>query len=90
MTITVGIHEGKTQFPRLVSTVEQTLEEVLITRHGKPVARIVPIDDREARLAERNERLRQFQERMAHERTGPPMTRDEIVQMIREDRDRDN
>ena len=87
MTITVGIHEGKTQFPRLVSTVEETLEEVLITRHGKPVARIVPIDDREARLAERNERLRLVSEQLRANVVGPPITRDEIVQIIREGRD---
>lgn len=87
MTITVGIHEGKTQFPRLVSTVEETLEEVLITRHGKPVARIVPIDDREKRLAERNERLRLVSEQLRANVVGPPITRDEIVQIIREGRD---
>ena len=87
MTITVGIHEGKTQFARLVSTVEETLEDVLITRHGKPVARIVPIDDREARLAARNARFDEVRKQLQAKVIGPPITRDEIVQIIREGRE---
>lgn len=37
----VGIFEAKAQLSQLVQAVEQG-EEVVLTRHGKPVARLVP------------------------------------------------
>ncbi len=60
--ITVGAYEAKTQFSALLETVERG-EEVLITRHGKPVARLVKaqsasrdeIDAAIARILERRE-----------------------------------
>lgn len=39
--ITVGTFEAKTKFSELLDKVEQG-EEVVVTRHGKAVARIVP------------------------------------------------
>lgn len=57
---TVGAFEAKTHLSTLLERVEQG-ERFTITRHGKPVAHLVPItgDDLEAR---RNavERLRNF------------------------------
>ena len=38
----VGIYEAKTHLPQLVDEVERG-ESVTITRHGKPVARLVPL-----------------------------------------------
>jgi prevent-host-death family protein len=38
---TVSIYEAKTHLSRLVAQVEQG-EEIEITRHGRPVARLVP------------------------------------------------
>jgi prevent-host-death family protein len=38
---TVGSYEAKTHLPRLLERVEQG-ETITITRHGKPVARLVP------------------------------------------------
>lgn len=38
----VGVYEAKTQLPRLLDEVEQG-QVVEITRHGRPVARLVPI-----------------------------------------------
>jgi prevent-host-death family protein len=38
----VSVHEAKTQLSRLLDLVEDG-EEVIIRRHGKPVARIVPV-----------------------------------------------
>jgi prevent-host-death family protein len=45
---TVGAFEAKTQLSNLLDVVERG-EEVLITRHGKPIARLVPagVVDRE-------------------------------------------
>jgi prevent-host-death family protein len=41
MTITVNMHEAKTQLSRLVERVCQG-EEVIIARDGSPVVRLVP------------------------------------------------
>ena len=38
----VTIHEAQTQLPALLAAVEETGEPVLICRHGKPVADLVP------------------------------------------------
>jgi prevent-host-death family protein len=40
----VGLFEAKTHFSELVARAEQG-EEVIITRHNKPVAKIVPITE---------------------------------------------
>lgn len=40
--ITVGAFEAKTHLSTLLEKVSQG-EEVIITRHGKPVARLVPV-----------------------------------------------
>jgi prevent-host-death family protein len=45
---TVGIFEAKTHFSALVTEVE-TGETIVVTRKGKPVARIVPIGERKRR-----------------------------------------
>jgi prevent-host-death family protein len=41
----VGIFEAKTQLSSLVDEVEKG-QEIVITRHGKPVARLSRADDR--------------------------------------------
>jgi len=38
----VNIHEAKTKLSALLAEVEETGEKVLICRHGKPVADLVP------------------------------------------------
>jgi len=42
MTVTVNMHEAKTQLSKLVERVRLG-EEVVIAKDGKPVARLVPI-----------------------------------------------
>jgi prevent-host-death family protein len=37
----IGMHEAKTQLSKLVERAEAG-EEIVITRHGKPAARLVP------------------------------------------------
>jgi prevent-host-death family protein len=39
----VGAHDAKTHLARLLDRVERG-EEIVITRHGRPVARLVPND----------------------------------------------
>ena len=42
-TTTVGAYEAKTHLPALLAQVERG-ETVTITRHGRPSARLIPID----------------------------------------------
>ena len=44
MAISISLHEAKAQLSAMVSHAENG-EEVEITRHGKPVARLVAIAD---------------------------------------------
>ena len=44
MTDTVGLFEAKTHLSELVARAEAG-EEVIITRHNKPVAKLVPVAD---------------------------------------------
>ena len=39
----VGVYDAKTQLPKLLDEVEHG-ETITITRHGKPVAKLVPIE----------------------------------------------
>jgi prevent-host-death family protein len=41
----INVHEAKTHFSKLLARVEKG-DEVLISRAGKPVARLVPHDER--------------------------------------------
>lgn len=51
--IEVGVHEAKTNFSRLLRRVAGG-EEVLITRGGAPVARLVPVQNRRRRVLGRD------------------------------------
>lgn len=42
---TVSAYEAKTHLPRLLRAAERG-ETVIITRHGKPVAQLGPLEDR--------------------------------------------
>lgn len=48
MTVTVGAFEAKTRLSELLAQVEAG-EQVTITKHGRPVARLVPIVESPAR-----------------------------------------
>lgn len=45
----VGIHEAKTNLSKLIPAV-QTGENVIITKAGKPVARLVPFIEKTAHV----------------------------------------
>lgn len=49
MTV-VGLFEGKTHFSDLLERVAQG-EHVMITKHGTPVARLVPVHGRNPKVA---------------------------------------
>ena len=58
----IGAYEAKTHLPRLLERVRRG-ESLTITRHGRPIARLVPVedDDRERAL----EAAQQIRERRA-------------------------
>lgn len=45
MTIEVGLFDAKTRLSELVEQIVQGGDDVLITRRGKAVARLVPVTD---------------------------------------------
>lgn len=84
--ITVGAFEAKTKFSELLDRVERG-EEIVVTRHGKTVARIVPDGplaeaERKAREARAEEIKAEFaRAREMLRREGVSLTRDEIVEL---------
>ena len=64
---------AKTHLPQLLDEVERG-ETLIITRHGTPIARLVPeIDRRRAEIA------KVFEEMKAYRRTAPTITIEEIL-----------
>ena len=76
--ITVGAFEAKTKFSELLDRVEQG-EEVVITRHGKTVARLVSQHATKSSDRDLRAELMEFRERLRAE--GVSFTRDEIIEM---------
>lgn len=70
---TVSAYEAKTHLPRLIRAVEQG-ETVIITRHGRPVAKLAPIgDQRRENVAEVMKRMEALRRRL------PKVSIDEIL-----------
>lgn len=44
----IGAYEAKTHLPKLLERVEKG-ERFVITRHGRPVAELVPVSERDAK-----------------------------------------
>jgi prevent-host-death family protein len=58
----VGIFEAKSQFSKIIEKAEHGIEYV-ITRRGKPVAKIIPFEQREEMtFEEMTERLTKIQQ----------------------------
>jgi prevent-host-death family protein len=66
----VAITEAKAQLTELVRRAEAG-EEVVLTRHGKPVVRFAPVRSEDSRAARRL-RLLELSARMAREKTPGP------------------
>lgn len=84
---TVGLFEAKTHLSELIARAERG-EEVVITRHNKPVAKLVPITEVSADLVKRRRRALQRLQAVGREAAeqGGPITRGEIVQWVQEGR----
>ena len=61
----VGAYEAKTHLPRLLERVSHG-ESLTITRHGRPVARLVPVeDDDRSRALRASRRILERRSRLA-------------------------
>jgi prevent-host-death family protein len=76
----IGIYDAKTQFPKLVDRVSRG-ERFTITKHGRPVAELVPTSAAEA--LDVKEIIRQMQE--WQERDGPTLGPGLTIRELREE-----
>jgi prevent-host-death family protein len=83
----VGLFEAKTHLSELIARAERG-EETIITRHNRPVAKIVPISKISPELVQ--QRLEAVKGMQAIGRQmiarGGPITEDEILEWVREGR----
>lgn len=66
----VGVLQAKTHFSALIDAVEKRQEDVLITRHGRPVARLTaanPIESRKIDGKRLVAQARRLQAKMARQ-----------------------
>ena len=86
-TQTMGLFEAKTHLSEIVSRVESG-DEIVITRHNKPVAKIVPYEPvRPVDLKRRKQALLRLQALGAKiAKRGGPVTHAEVAQWVREGR----
>jgi prevent-host-death family protein len=86
---TVGAFEAKTHLSALLDRVERG-EEVTITRHGKPVAKLVAVEKaRDEPFNDVMQRIRERREAIAARLRAegqPPITTAEILEWIAEGR----
>lgn len=83
---TVTALEAKTHFGELLERVGRG-EEIVITRHDKPVARIIPEGDRSLEGVRRAiDSMRETRRRMARRKGFKPITDKEIRDAINEGR----
>jgi prevent-host-death family protein len=86
----VGAFEAKNTLGSLLDRVERG-EEIVITRHGKPVARLVPNDVRQTNNIDKDQveaafdRLRERARRLARENPGSPAFDWEEVKKLRDE-----
>ena len=59
----IGAYEAKTHLPRLLERVMRG-ESLTITRHGRPVARLVPVDDDRDRALQASRRILERRRRL--------------------------
>lgn len=86
---TVGVLEAKTNLSALLDEVETSGEAIVITRHGKPVARLSPEDGfhlprRRLSGHELAERARRFREAQKPDPEFDGMSWEELKKIARE------
>ena len=86
---TVGVLEAKTNLSALIDDVESTGEVIVITRHGKAVARLAPEPfGRRIKASELAERTREFRHRQAPDPDWSSLSWDELKMIARDETDR--
>ena len=85
---TVGLFEAKTHLSELIARAERG-EEVIITRHNKPVARLVPIESRPAFDVQRRSQAVRALSQIGREIAAGPglIAREDLAAWAREARD---
>ncbi|OGB03050.1 MAG: hypothetical protein A3E25_15140 [Burkholderiales bacterium RIFCSPHIGHO2_12_FULL_69_20] len=84
----IGLFEAKTHLSELIARAERG-EEVIITRHNKPVAKLVPVTEQPSFDRERRHQAIQALTALQTElsQSHGTMTTDEIVSLVREGRE---
>jgi prevent-host-death family protein len=77
--IAIGVYDAKTQLPKLLERVSRG-ERFLITKHGRPVAQLVPAGEATVNV---NEVIQQMQE--WQEREGPILGPSLTIRELREE-----
>lgn len=83
----LGVFEARNRFSELIEAAERG-EETVVMKHGKPVARLVPIEDAPARVAKRRRAL-ELARRVGAEitaRNGRRFTHEELTEAKNEGR----
>lgn len=82
----VGVLEAKTNFSALIDNVEATGEVIVITRHGKAVARLAPEPSaRRTRETGVAERARAFRDRQKPDPEWASLSWDELKAIARDE-----
>ena len=78
MMSTIAAYDAKTRFAELLDRIERG-ESIVITRHGRPVARLTPVEDtRREAIADAVDRIK------TRRRDAPRVSRDELRSWVRE------
>jgi prevent-host-death family protein len=80
-TVTIGAFEAKTHFSEVISEV-QNGSDYVITKRGKPVAKVIPVIERRQTRQEFLEACRELRNLWK----GPPLKPGEIKEMIEDGR----
>ncbi len=82
----IGAFEAKTKLSELLDRVESG-EEIIITRRGRNVAKLVPLADHVDKMAKSQAAIEGFKKlRKELTRSGTRITRKEICQWVKEGR----
>ncbi len=83
---TVGVLEAKTNLSALLDEVEDRREVIVITRHGRPVARLTPEPAaRRLKASELAERTRAFRDRQAPDHDWASLSWEELKAIARDE-----
>lgn len=85
----VALYDAKNTLSALIQDVEESGCEIVITRHGKPAAKLVPVDETTRERQQRAwGRLAELREEAAKSiPNAPPMSWEELKRLMRDEGD---